>query len=67
MEPPFIAIVPLEQDLPAGVTRHTFKYEDLLLKTKEYICERAPDFFDNDCQLRNIPLPLPGELSDEGL
>ncbi|KAM0511638.1 hypothetical protein ACHAPE_009689 [Trichoderma viride] len=65
MEPPFIAIVPLEQDLPAGVTTHTFKYEDLLLKTKEYICERAPDFFDDCCQLQNMPLP--GELSDEDL
>ncbi|UKZ59746.1 uncharacterized protein TrAtP1_001043 [Trichoderma atroviride] len=65
VDPAFIAIVPLEQDLPVGVTRHTFEYEHLLLKTKEYICERAPDFFDGDCQLQN--LPLPGDLSDEDL
>ncbi|KAK1244817.1 hypothetical protein MKX08_004446 [Trichoderma sp. CBMAI-0020] len=65
VDPPFIAIFPLEQDLPAGVTRHTFKYEDILPKTKEYMCERAPDFFDGDCQLEN--LPLPGDLSDDDL
>jgi hypothetical protein len=64
-EPPFIAIVPLEQDLPAGVTTHTFKHEDLLLKTKEYLGERAPDFFDDCCQMGSMPLP--GELSDEDL
>lgn len=65
IDPPFIAIVPLEQDLPAGVTKHTFKFEHLLPKTQKYLGERAPDFFDGACQLRN--LPLPGELSDDDL
>lgn len=63
IDSPFIAIVPLEQDLPAGVTRHTFKYEDLILKTKEYICERAPDFF--ACQPMDIPFP--SDPSDDDL